>query len=123
MSHATRPVLRSRKAADDRFCQLRYARGMSMDVEETWVAPPPQPEGTTRGLAVAAALATFWISAAIGCVAARRWRRAAFWLITDWAWVVVFVAAVDGGYPRLFWTGFLAFTAWRIPAAIDAYRV
>jgi signal peptidase I len=77
----------------------------------------------TRGFAFTAALATFWVSAAIGCVAVRRWRRALFWLLTDWAWVVVFVAGVVTGHPRLFWVGILVFIGWRVPAAVDAYRV
>jgi signal peptidase I len=83
------------------------------------------PDGArpSRGLALVAALATLWVSAAIGCMAVRRWQRALFWLLTDWAWVAVFIAAVVTGHPRLFWAGFLAFIGWRIPAAIDAYRV
>jgi len=67
----------------------------------------------TRGAAIAAALATFWVSAAIGFVAVRRWRRAAFWLLTDWVWM--FLAVVGGmtGNPRLMWGGFAGFLAWR----------
>jgi signal peptidase I len=85
--------------------------------------PTPDPLGATRGLAVAAALATFGFSAAIGCVAVRRWRRAAFWLVSDWAWLALMVLSVHAGRPRLLWTGFVGFIAWRIPAAIDAYRL
>ena len=83
------------------------------------------PEATRpgRGFAVAAALATFGVSAAIGCLAVRRWRRALFWLLTDWAWIAVYVVATVTGHPRLFWGGLLAFVGWRVPAAIDAYRV
>jgi signal peptidase I len=86
-------------------------------------ANPREAMRPTFGFAFTAALATFWISAAIGCVAVRRWRRALFWLLTDWAWVVVFVAATVTGHPRLFCGGFLAFLGWRVPAAIDAFRV
>lgn len=92
-------------------------------VEEGALVAPPEATRPTRGFALIAALATFWVSAAIGCAAVRRWRRALFWLLTDWAWVVVFVAAAVIGHPRLFWGGALAFTGWRIPAAVDAYRV
>jgi signal peptidase I len=83
------------------------------------------PEATRpgRGFALAAALATFWVSAAIGCVAVRRWRRALFWLLTDWAWIAVYVVAAVTGHPRLLWGGLFAFIGWRVPAAIDAYRV
>ena len=76
-----------------------------------------------RGFAFAAALATFWVSAAIGCVAVRRWRRALFWLLTDWAWMGVYVVAAVTGHPRLWWGGLFGFIAWRVPAAVDAYRV
>ena len=86
-------------------------------------ANPPDTMRPTWGFAFTAALATFWVSAAIGCVAVRRWRRALFWLLTDWAWVVVFEAAVVTGHPRLFWGGFLAAIGWRVLAAVDAYRV
>ena len=96
---------------------------MDPRIGEGAFAPPPEAMRPTRGFALIAALATFWISAAIGCVAVRRWRRALFWLLTDWAWVVVLVAAVVLGHPRLFWGGLLAFIGWRIPAAVDAYRV
>jgi signal peptidase I len=84
---------------------------------------PPGAMRPTRGFAFAAALATFWVSAAIGCVAVRRWRRALFWLLTDWLWIVVFEAAAITGHPRLFWVGLIGFIGWRVPAAVDAYRV
>lgn len=77
----------------------------------------------SRGFAIVAALAKFWVSAAIGCVAVRRWRRAPFWLLTDWLAVVVYVAGAVTGHPRALWGGLVAFVGWRIPAAIDAYRV
>ena len=96
---------------------------MEPRIGEGVLAAPSEAMRPTRGFALVAALATFWVSAAIGCVAVRRWRRALFWLLTDWLWVVVFVAAVVLGHPRLFWGGFLAFIGWRIPAAVDAYRV
>ena len=81
------------------------------------------PRRATRGTAVAAALATFWVSAALGFVAARRWKRAVFWELTDWAWIGVGIAGALSGHPRLMWAGFFACIAWRIPAAVDAYRV
>jgi signal peptidase I len=90
---------------------------------EAVLVAPPQATRPTRGFALAAALATFWVSAAIGCVALRRWRRAVFWLVTDWVWIAVFEAAAITGHPRLFWVGLLGFLAWRIPAAVDAYRL
>jgi signal peptidase I len=86
-------------------------------------ATAPEAMRPGRGFAVAAALATFWVSAAIGCVAVRRWRRALFWLLTDWAWIAVYVFAAVTGHPRLWWAGLLAFIGWRVPAAVDAYRV
>jgi signal peptidase I len=86
-------------------------------------ANPPDTTRPTWGFAFTAAFATFWISAAIGCVAVRRWRRALFWLLTDWAWIVVFVAAVVTGHPRLLWGGLLGFIGWRLPAAVDSYLV
>jgi signal peptidase I len=79
--------------------------------------------GPRRRLALSAALATLWVSAAMGCVAVRRWRRALFWLLTDWVWIVVVVVAVVTGHPRLFGGGLLSFMGWRVLAAIDAYRV
>jgi signal peptidase I len=82
--------------------------------------PPPR---ASRGMAVTAALVTFFVSAAIGCVAVRRWRRALFWLLSDWAWVALYVAAVVTGHPRLFWVGLAGYLGWRIPAAVDSYRV
>jgi signal peptidase I len=84
---------------------------------------PPQAARPTRAFAVAAALATLCVSAAIGCLALRRWRRALFWLVTDWAWIVVFEVAAITGHPRLFWVGLLGFLGWHIPAAVDAYRL
>jgi signal peptidase I len=84
---------------------------------------PPHTGRPTWGFACVAALATFSVSAAIGCAAVRRWRRALFWLLTDWMWVVVFVTAGVTGPPRLFLAGGLAFVVWRVPAAIDAYLV
>jgi len=90
---------------------------------EAAVATVPETMRPGRGFAVAAALATFWVSAAIGCVAVRRWRRALFWLLTDWAWIAVYVFAAVTGHPRLWWAGLLAFIGWRVPAAVDSYRV
>lgn len=96
---------------------------MGPGIGEDALAAPPEVVRPTRGFALVSALATFWVSAAIGCIAVRRWRRALFWLLTDWVWVVVFVAAVVIGRPIVFWGGLIAFIGWRIPAAIDAYRV
>lgn len=90
---------------------------------EAAVGTPPEARRPRRAVALAAALATFWVSAAIGCVAVRRWRRALFWLLTDWAWMVVFVVGAVSGHPRLWWGGLLGFIGWRVPAALDAYRV
>jgi signal peptidase I len=90
---------------------------------EAALVAPPEAMRPGRGFAFAAALATFWASAAIGCVAVRRWRRALFWLLTDWAWIVVYVVAAVTGHPRLWWAGLLGFIGWRVPAAVDAYRV
>jgi signal peptidase I len=96
---------------------------MEPGAEDAALVAPPHATRSTRGFAFIAALATLWISAAIGCVAVRRWRRALFWLLADWAWIVVFVVASVTGHPRLWWAGLLGFIAWRIPAAVDAYRV
>lgn len=89
-----------------------------------------EPEGTTapplsgrRGMALVAALATLWCSAAIGSVAVGRWRRAAFWLVTEWMWLGLFVGGVHRGHPWSFWVGTLGFLLWRVPAAIDAFRL
>jgi signal peptidase I len=92
-------------------------------IGEAALVTPRGAIGPRRGVAFAAALATLWVSAAIGCVAVRRWRRALFWLLTDWAWIVVVVVAAVTGHPRLWWGGILAFLGWHVPAAIDAYRV
>jgi len=86
-------------------------------------ATAPEAMRPGRGFAVAAALATFWVSAAIGCVAVRRWRRALFWLLTDWAWIVVAVVGSVTGHPRLWWVGLLGFIGWHVPAAVDSYCV
>jgi signal peptidase I len=96
---------------------------MELEIESAALTSRPETMRPTRGFAFTAALATFWFSAAIGCIAVRRWRRALFWLLSDWAWVAVFVAAVVTGHPRLFWGGVLVFFGWRIPAAVDAYRI
>jgi signal peptidase I len=96
---------------------------MDASTGEAAFVAPSEATGPRRGVALAAALATLWVSAAIGCVAVRRWRRALFWLLTDWAWVVVFEAAAVTGHPRLWWVGLFCFLGWRVPAAIDAYRV
>lgn len=86
------------------------------------IASPPPPNGG-RGLPLVAALATLCFSAALGCVAVRRWRRAAFWLLTDWLWVGIMIGGVHRGHPRAMWVGLCGFFLWRIPAAIDAFRV
>lgn len=96
---------------------------MELGKEEAAFVAPPQEIRSARGFAFIAALATLWISAAIGCVAVRRWRRALFWLLADWAWIVVFVVAAVTGHPRLLWAGLVGFIAWRVPAAVDAYRI
>jgi signal peptidase I len=83
----------------------------------------PAPLRTSRGFPIAAALATLGFSAAIGCIAVRRWRRALFWLISDWVWFAVMILSVPFGHPRLLWLGFVGFLGWRVPAAIDAYRL
>ena len=83
-------------------------------------AVPVQP---TRGLAVASAIATLAFSAAIGGVVVRRWRRAAFWLAAEVALYAVAIAAIVTGHPRLMWGGWFMALGWRIPAAIDAYRL
>jgi signal peptidase I len=83
----------------------------------------PAPLRPTRGFAIAAALATLGFSAAIGCVAVSRWRRALFWLVSDWVWAAVMISSVPLGHPRLLWIGMLGFLGWRFPAAIDAYRL
>jgi signal peptidase I len=83
-----------------------------------------EPEGRgSRGFALAAALVTFWCSAAIGGIAVRRPRRAAFWLLTDYVWYALMLAAIVTGHPRAMWAGLLGTIAWRIPAAIDTYRI
>jgi signal peptidase I len=76
-----------------------------------------------RGVPIAVALATFWFSAAIGAVASRRWRRAAFWLITEWIWLAFTISAILASRPRLSLAAFTIFAWWRIAAAIDAYRL
>ena len=55
----------------------------------------------TLGLAIASAAATFWFSAAIGCISVRRWKRAIFWLLTDWLWFAIAVAGAMSAHPRL----------------------
>ena len=67
------------------------------------------PPRATRGAAIAAALATVWVSVAIGFVAVRHWRRAAFWLLTDWVWMCLAVVGGMTGHPRLMWGGFAGF--------------
>ena len=72
---------------------------------------------------MSAALVTFWCSAAIGGIAVRRPRRAAFWLLTDYLWYALMIAAIVTGHPRAMWTGLVGTVAWRVPAAIDTYRL
>jgi signal peptidase I len=96
---------------------------MGLGNEGAAFVAPPQATRATRGFAFVAALATLWISAAIGCVAVRRWRRALFWLLADWAWIVVYVVAAVTGHPRLMWAGLVGFIALRVPAAVDTYRI
>jgi signal peptidase I len=76
-----------------------------------------------RGLAVTSVLATLWISAAMGALVVRRWRRAAFWLATELASCASMIAAVVAGHPRLMWGSMGVAFAVRIPAAVDAYRL
>ena len=59
----------------------------------------------------------------MGGVVVRRWRRAAFWLLSDLAWYAVMIGAILAGRPRLMWGSLFAVFGWRIPAAIDAYRL
>jgi signal peptidase I len=76
-----------------------------------------------RGVPIAVALATFCFSAAIGAVASRRWRRASFWLGTEWMWVGFTIGAILGSHPRLSGAAFAIFGWWRVVSAIDAYRL
>lgn len=88
---------------------------------EGLVASPPSNGG--RGLPIVAALATLFFSSALGCVAVRRWRRAAFWLLAEWLWVGVMIGSVHRGHPRVMWASLLGICLWRIAAAIDAFRL
>ena len=88
---------------------------------ENAAMPPPRQQ--PRGLAAAAAIATLLVSAALGGVVVRRWRRAAFWLLSDLAWYAGMIGAILAGRPKLMWAGLFATFGWRIPAAIDAYRL
>ena len=56
-----------------------------------------------RGLAIAAALATLGVSTAMGSLATRRWRRAAFWLATEVAWYAGAIWAIHAARPRAAW--------------------
>jgi signal peptidase I len=80
-------------------------------------------EPSRRGVPIAAALATFFFSVAIGAVASRRWRRAAFWLAAEWIGLAFTISAILGSHPRLSFAGLAMILAWRISAAIDAYRL
>jgi signal peptidase I len=91
---------------------------------ELQVASLQEPARPTRGLAITSAVATIWVSAAIGSIVVRRWRRAAFWLVTELGWLALMLVAVITGHPRLMWAAmFVAAVGWRILAAIDAYRL
>ena len=90
---------------------------------EPGIAAALPPGRQPRGLALAAAIATLFVSAALGGVIVRRWRRAAFWLLSDLAWYAVMIGAILAGHPRQMWVGLFATVGWRVPAAVDAYRL
>src|SRR5215471_1778680 len=96
---------------------------MGVGSAEPKIAAMPQLGRQPRGLAVAAAIATIAVSAAMGGAVVRRWRRAAFWLLSELAWYAFMIGAILAGHPKLMWAALFATLGWRIPAAIDAYRL
>jgi len=76
-----------------------------------------------RGLVVTSTIATLGFSAGIGSIVVRRWRRAAFWLALEAAFIAASVAAILAARPTFMWLGFLAALGVRVAAAVDAHRL